>query len=98
MTREALRTMKFRESRIRYQGSIKKTERAGAVTVATLNPSRGVLGYSNAIVAGDMIRRKMVRLEEFESMQGTPILHVKNGKPLTAQGAKMLGVEWPLKQ
>ena len=89
--------MKFPESHIKYRGSIKRTERAGAVHVASLSTSRGVLGYSNAIVAGDMIRRKMVRREELEAMQGTPVVHVRDGKPLTEHGAKMLGVEWPAK-
>ena len=54
----------------------------------------GVLGYSNAIVAGDVIRRKILRREEFEAMQGTPVIHVKDGKPLTEIGARILGVPW----
>ena len=28
--------------------------------------------------------------------QGTTVIHVKDGKPLTAYGAKLLGVPWPL--
>lgn len=54
----------------------------------------GSLPYSNAAALGDAVRRKLLRREEFEAMQGVPIVHVKNGKPLTDHGAKMLGVSW----
>jgi hypothetical protein len=57
----------------------------------------GVLTVSNAIAAGDLIRSMIVHREEFESKQSTPIIHVKDGKPLTAHGARLLGVPWPQK-
>ena len=60
-----------------------------------LVPSR-LLGYSSAIALGDAVRQQIVRREEFAAMQGGTIQHVKNGKPLTAHGAKLLGVAWPL--
>lgn len=29
------------------------------------------------------------------SQHGIPVVHVKDGKPLTPEGARMLGVTWP---
>ena len=60
-----------------------------------LQLSRGVLTLSSPQAVGDMIQRRIVKREEFEALQGEPVVHVKNGKPLTAQGAKLLGVPWP---
>jgi hypothetical protein len=68
-----------------------KSQRAYATEI-TLNGR--VLGYSNAITAGDAVRKAIEKREEFQSMQGKPVQHVKDGKPLTAYGAKMLGVQW----
>ena len=52
------------------------------------------LGFRNAVALGDSIRRSIERREEFKAMQGTPVIHVKNGKPLTEYGAQLLGVQW----
>lgn len=56
--------------------------------------SAGVLGIRDSFTLGDMIAHKRERRAEFLAMQGTPVVHVKNGKPLTAKGAAMLGVPW----
>lgn len=47
---------------------------------------------------GDMIRRKIIAQEKAIALQDAGICHVKNGKPLTEYGAKLLGVEWPVKE
>ena len=60
-----------------------------------IGANAGNLGISNAATLGDMLVHKIIRREEFELMQGTTVQHVKDGKPLTALGAKLLGVPWP---
>ena len=55
-----------------------------------------VLGFSSAQVAGDFVIQNFLKRQEFEAQQGAPVTHVRNGKPLTAKGAKMLGVSWPV--
>jgi hypothetical protein len=37
----------------------------------------------------------MLPLERPLGRHGVPIIHVKDGKPLTPEGARMLGVPWP---
>ena len=53
-----------------------------------------ILNYYTPQAMGDAIMRTLRRREEFKAMQGEPVVHVKNGKPLTAYGAKLLGVPW----
>jgi hypothetical protein len=60
-----------------------------------LNISARQLGLTRDGVAS-LIQQKMSardRAEEFKN-QNPPTVHVKDGKPLTAQGARMLGVPW----
>ena len=60
------------------------------------NLPRKILGYSNAVVLGDAIRKQIIRTEYAKAHAADGlIVHVKDGKPLTAEGAKMLGVSWP---
>jgi hypothetical protein len=57
---------------------------------------RSVLGFSSGQSAGEYVIREIVKRQEFELAQGATVLHVKDGKPLTEHGAKMLGVQWPI--
>ena len=72
----------------------KWTKRAPRHPRTTISLNGRILGIANAATAGDMIQRMLVRHAEFEAMQGVPVAHVKNRKPLTAHGAKLLGVPW----
>jgi hypothetical protein len=40
------------------------------------------------------VRAYLERQEELKKM-GPTVVHVKDGRPLTARGAEMLGVKWP---
>jgi hypothetical protein len=54
------------------------------------------LRYSNAAALGDALIKAIVSREEALSHRTENLtVHVKNGKPLTAKGAKLLGVPWP---
>jgi hypothetical protein len=59
-----------------------------------LNQHVGSLHYANGIVAAAAVEQMMVRKAEFQEAQGVTVEHVRNGKPLTAHGAKLLGVKW----
>lgn len=41
-------------------------------------------------------RKNMEVTAESAAQCSSPIQHVKDGKPLTAHGAKLLGVAWPV--
>jgi hypothetical protein len=69
----------------------------GKLFYAGLGDMRGVSKTVPATVVQGYVNYVNVRLET-ESRHGTPIVHVKNGKPLTAEGARMLGVEWVEKE
>ncbi len=62
--------------------------------ISILTGGRRRLSYSDACTAGDAVQKQIQRHVEFEAMQGKPVVHVKNGKPLTAEGARLLGVPW----
>jgi len=64
-------------------------------TSRTYSMGKGRLNYSNGIVAGDALFRRIQRSLEYEAAQGKGVVRVKDGKPLTAHGAKLLGVPWP---
>jgi hypothetical protein len=55
-----------------------------------------VLGYSDAATLGDAVRKAIISAElaRFHRSDGL-VIHVKDGKPLTAEGARRLGVPWP---
>ena len=55
------------------------------------------LGFSSAQSAGEFVIRQIIKRQEFLAAQGTTVQHVKNGRPLTEHGAKILGVPWPPK-
>lgn len=55
------------------------------------------LGFSSPAAVADIIRRKIIARENAAALQDPGVCHVKNGKPLTEYGAKLLGVEWPVK-
>jgi hypothetical protein len=55
-----------------------------------------VLGYSSPAALGDAVRKAIINREIALSHRGDGLMiHVKDGKPLTEKGAKMLGVAWP---
>lgn len=70
--------------------AIPRNKRAKAVMFLS-----GHLGYTNSLALGDMIRRKLVNRALSEAMRAEAVEHVKDGKPLTAHGARLLGVPWP---
>ena len=82
-----------RKAKGRPHLTLSKEETKHQYTIGFSRP--GVLAPMSAIAAGDMLRRQIERREEFEALQGAGVVHVHNGKPLTAQGAKLLGVPWP---
>ena len=60
-----------------------------------VNLGCSVLGFSSAQSAGEFVIREIIKRQEVEMAQGATVIHVKDGKPLTAHGAKLLGVPWP---
>ena len=55
----------------------------------------GVLGPSNPAALADLIRRRIQARNTAEShAEDGLVVHVRDGKPLTAHGAKLLGVPW----
>ncbi len=54
------------------------------------------LGYSSSHAFGDAIRASIVSSIEHGLNHGAGVAHVKNGKPLTAHGAQLLGLPWPV--
>jgi hypothetical protein len=55
------------------------------------------LGIRDPLVAGERLKRHaMCQLNaEYHKSQNPGTVHVKDGKPLTALGAKLLGLPWP---
>jgi hypothetical protein len=57
---------------------------------------RKILGYSSSFAAGDALRREILRREYALTHRTDGVVeHVRDGKPLTAKGAAILGVPWP---
>lgn len=65
-----------------------------------LSLGRQVRGYSSGVALGDAVRRQMMasiaREQHIKDTVDRAVIHVKDGKPLTEYGAKVLGVGWPL--
>ena|SRR3974390_2832651 len=60
------------------------------------NTFAGKLGIRDSIVAGELLIRKLKAIETARAYQAERpgVVHVKDGKPLTAHGAKLLGLPW----
>ena len=71
---------------------LKETKaRRGSVTFTL---PRHITGYSNAAARGDSLRRQILKREYAMAMTPECVAHVRDGKPLTEHGAKLLGVPW----
>lgn len=71
--------------------SVSKSRRYSRVFTAP----RRILGYSTPAALGDAIRRAIANKEYAMSHRTDGLVeHVRNGKPLTAKGAALLGVTW----
>lgn len=58
-------------------------------------PPMRILGYSNSAALGDAIRKKILDREFAMAYRADGlVVHVCDGKPLTAHGAALLGVPW----
>jgi hypothetical protein len=89
---------RFQEARRRGVLKVDSGDRAGK-RKRTYRIHTGQLGYRSVMTpAGmvDVIQRRMqarIAAEEF-ARERPPVQHVKDGKPLTPTGAKILGVPW----
>lgn len=61
--------------------------------------SKYQLGWQLGAI-GDLLIKNAVAVAEHQlfSAENRGVVHVKDGKPLTAHGAKLLGVPWPQDQ
>ena len=56
---------------------------------------RRIMGYSTPAALGDALRREILKREYAKAHHADGlVVHVRNGKPLTAKGAALLGVPW----
>jgi hypothetical protein len=60
-----------------------------------VNLGRSCLGFSSAQSAGEYVIREIMKRQQIEAAQGATIVHVKDGEPITAHGAKLLRVKLP---
>jgi hypothetical protein len=72
-------------------------KRRGGDGYVSFNLPRKITGYSNSAALGDAVRREIIKREWVEAhREDGLVIHVKNGKPLTEHGAKLLGMAWPI--
>ncbi len=86
------------EQRARRRPHFPVAKRAGSArrkeTTFSLNLGTRILGLTEAGVV-DLLQRKMRNRVESEALREPCVIHVKDGKPLTAHVAALLGVPWP---
>jgi hypothetical protein len=83
----------LREGRVSKAKSRYVRKRLSAHSMVSFHSLSGV-GYSSPHALGDAVRAAMVKRIEFQLEQGVAVRHVKDGKPLTAHGAELLGMPW----
>ena len=100
--RERLRNAATKRRRIKgvlkpfIRGELKREPSSAVFTMGDGPNFVGAhLGLHDPIVAGEIFRRKITTRQEIRSAESaSSVVHVKNGKPLTAHGAKLLAVPW----
>lgn len=89
------RVARLRRQHQRSSG-LRQSNAKGRAGVTIFVGNKRHLGLTQAGVA-DLLQKTLMNIEKArafrEANPGT--VHVKDGRSLTAQGAKMLGMEWP---
>jgi len=95
LRRERLRS-RARGMRNVVHESVEKPSRGSARHNATVSLGSFQLGWVPGAI-GDLAIQKAYSIATAKAWQAErpPVVHVKNGRPLTAHGAKLLGVPWP---